>query len=239
LKKNFLIGILIAFVLFLVIGALNASAQLTVLNVPSADITAKGQVYFRGDTTYQGSTALTTFTPNLMFGIGSGAEFSLNAESLSHPGFGAISVVPGIKYRFFNIGERFVAYAGDKIYLPVHNKTFGGGNYTYGAFAYSTTFGTRVGVGWYNQQNAYAEGNRSGGLFTLEQNVWINAKKRTLATLAADWQTGRGTNGVATFGVMFFPTERLMVIPSYQLFNTLAMQGNNQAVMYIGYLLKK
>jgi hypothetical protein len=227
------------FVLFL--NALCLNAQLTVLNVPSADITEKNGIYFRGDTTYAPISHVKSFTPNLMYGLGHDVEVSLNAESLASPGFGQIAITPGLKWRFLTPkDEGFFAYVGDKAYFPVHNKQYASDNYLYSA-AGLLVGGLRVGVGLYNSQNVVASRNRTGGLITFEQilkTVSDEKGNRQYAVLAADWQSGRGSNGYLTLGVMFYPTRRLMLIPAYQLGNTLLKEGNHQAVVYVGYQLK-
>jgi hypothetical protein len=230
----------ISFLLF-VLSTLTLNAQSTVLNVPSADVTAKNGLYFRADTTYAPTSHVKTFTPNFMYGLGHDVEASLNVESFSHPGFGQIAITPGLKWRFLTPkDEGFFAYVGDKAYFPVHNKQYRTGNYLYGA-AGLLVGSLRVGVGFYNSQNVVACRNRTGGLITFEQTlkaVSDDKGTRQFAVLAADWQSGRGSNGYSTLGVMFYPTRRLMLIPAYQLGNTLLRQGNHQAVVYVGYQLR-
>jgi hypothetical protein len=39
-------------------------------------------------------------------------------------------------------------------------------------------------------------------------------------TLAGDWQSGQGANGTLALGIMFFSTDRIMLIPSVQIANS-------------------
>ena len=51
-------------------------------------------------------------------------------------------------------------------------------------------------------------------------------------------QSGQGGNGALTLGAMIFPTNRLMLIPSFQIANS-GDHNANAVVFFLGYLLRK
>jgi hypothetical protein len=221
--------------LFLILAlSLGAFAQQTVLNVPSADVLDKGKAYVRFDTTHYPVLNGTTFAPNFIYGIGHNVEVGLNFEALSDPTtFATGAFVPNFKYRYDRLlqnGEGIVFTVGDKIYIPVHNRSYRAGNYLYATATLVVDSGFRLGGGAFNSQDVVAKGNRTGAIVTVEQ--MLNDK----FTLAADWQSGKGSNGYLTAGLMTFPTKRIMIIPAYQLGNTSASR-NHGFTLFVGFKL--
>jgi hypothetical protein len=226
-------------VLLLITGL--AYGQQTILNVPSSDVMGKGKAYVRFDTTHYPVLNGTTFTPNFVIGVGRNVEVGVNAEALSDPTtFSTTSIVPNVKWKFLERSSgdgKLELYIGDKIYVPVHNRSFRVGNYLYAAGAISVDTGLRLTAGVYNAQNVYSRGNRTGALLGIEQTVlWNKNMSRPIITLAGDWQSGRAGNGYLTGGAMIFPTSRLMVIPAYQIGNTLAGR-NHGPTLFVGFKL--
>jgi hypothetical protein len=222
-------------ILSLFVLSLVSSAQQTVLNVPSADVLDKGKAYFRVDSTFFPITESATVAPNFIYGVGHNVEVGINVDAFGIPGDASNrAIAPNVKWRFLNRvdsnGEGLVAYVGDKVYFPTHQRTYTAGNYLYGAAALQLGTGTRIGAGVWNSQNVYALGNRTGALLTLEQ-----AFSRKF-TGAIDWQSGHAGNGYTTFGLMWFPTDRLMIIPAYQVSNSWN-HANHGATVFIGYKL--
>ena len=56
-------------VIALLLTAAACLAQQTIMNVPSADVTDKGDVYFRADSFYQPSPALYSLNGNFSLGL--------------------------------------------------------------------------------------------------------------------------------------------------------------------------
>ncbi len=226
--------------LLFLLGTL-AHCQQTILNIPSSDVLDKGKAYVRFDVSHYPVLNGTTFTPNFIFGVGHNVELGVNAEALSDPtSFSTTSIVPNFKWKFKEIRSgdgKLEFYLGDKIYVPVHNRGFRAGNFLYVAGALSIDTGTRLTAGVFNYQDVYSRGNRSGAMVGIEQPVlYTKRMDRSLLTLAADWQSGKGGNGYLTGGLMFFPTSRLMVIPAYQVGNT-QFGSNHGATVFVGYKL--
>jgi hypothetical protein len=216
-----------------------AFAQQTVLTVPSIDVLDNGKAYVRLDTSFNQTFEQAAFAPNLIYGVGHNVEAGVNLESFSYPDNFTTSIVPNVKYRydgFVKSGEGIALTFGDKVYIPVHNRTFNAGNFLYGTATLIVDGGLRIGGGIYNQENAFLLHNHTGALLTFEKSV-LYRNGRNILTAALDWQSGRGSNGATNVGVMWFPTKKLMVIPSYQIGNYGASSGNHGPVVYVGFNL--
>lgn len=219
-----------------------AFAQETILNVASADVLDKKQIYFRLDTTSFPSPETATSAPNFIFGVGHNIEAGVNLNAFGVPAdFANRSVVPNFKWKFYSKDldkpNHLDLYLGDQVFLPTFHRTFDAGNYLYAAAAVTLHSDTRITGGGWNSVDVVANGNRSGALFGFERTV-AHMEKRNLVTLAADWQSGQGSNGTLALGVMMFPTDRLMLIPSFQIANS-GDHTANGAIFFIGYLLRK
>jgi len=217
-----------------------ALAQETILNIPSADILDQKQVYFRLDTAIFGSQTA-TLAPNLIFGMGHNIEAGININAFGVPADTANrSIVPNIKWKFYNTKPdrptHLDFFVGDQIFFPTDFSTVTTGNYLYGAGALTVHSNTRFTAGAWDSVDIVANGNRGGAMLGLEQTV-SHVSNRNLVTLAADWQSGQGSNGALALGVMYFPTARLMVIPSFQIANS-GNHNSNGAIIFIGYMLK-
>lgn len=235
MKKVFLLFSLI-FVLAFV-----ASAQQTILQVPSTDTTGKGHAAVRFDLAYFPEAVNFTLAPNVMYGITDKLDVGLNVEAVSRGDQAPVSIVPNFKLKLYDKADgandaRTTFVIGNKFYLPVHNKTFSGGNYFYGAGSLLIETGTRFTAGIYNQQNVFAHGNRTGAILGLEQ--WLLYTKngdRPLLTGAVDWQSGHNGIGYTTLGVIFNPTSRILIQPAYTLGNSTIGSKNHGAVLSLGY----
>jgi hypothetical protein len=208
------------------------AAQQTVMNISSADTVGKGKFYYQGTFTYQPTPAYFDMGTTLVYGMPHNLEFELDGLNTIHP-YSPMVVAPGIKWAFLKKGS-WVLYSGDLVYLPV-NRSFARGNYLYTAGAFSKgrfrlTFG-----GW-DSQNAVRAHNHAGALGGLE----FTAKKFKggQAVPACDWQSGSGSNGILACGVSVYFADRFMLSPGYQMGNYGATQGNHQAFIQLGLMLK-
>jgi hypothetical protein len=218
-----------------------AVAQQTILNIPSADVLDKKQIYSRSDTSYFPSPEVATVAPNFIFGLGHSIEAGVNINAFGIPAdFANRAIVPNIKWKFFSSKAEaplhFDMYAGDQLFVPTFHRTFNAGNYLYAAGALTIHKNTRFTLGGWDSANAFAIGNRGGGMLGLEHTI-AHQKERNLVTLAADWQSGQASNGALALGVMFFPTDRLMIIPAFQIANS-GDHNANGPQLFIGYQLK-
>jgi hypothetical protein len=218
-----------------------AVGQQTILNIPSADVLDKGQIDSRVDAAFFPSSQRASLAPNFIFGQGHGVEAGVNINAFAVPADSANrSIVPNFKWKFLSnkpdAPTHFDMYLGDQVFLPTFHRAFDAGTYAYAAGALTIHKDTRLTFGGWDSANVVVNGNRGGGLLGMEWTV-AHQKDRNLVTLAADWQSGRATNGALAMGAMFFPTDRLMVIPAFQLANS-GDHNANGIEMFIGYLLK-
>ncbi|HEY2811572.1 MAG TPA: hypothetical protein VGJ00_09325 [Rhabdochlamydiaceae bacterium] len=230
-------------ILLVILLSVCAGAQETILNIPSADVLDKKQIYFRLDTAVFWSSETATAAPNFIFGLGHNLEAGININAFGIPADTANrSIVPNIKWKIYSTGKpdssnHIDLYVGNQIFFPTFHRTFTTGNYLYGAAAATVRSNLRLTAGGWDSANVISNGNRAGVLLGLEETV-AHTNNRNLITLAGDWQSGQGANGTLALGVMFFPTDRIMLIPSVQIANS----GNhdaNGAIIFIGYMLKK
>lgn len=206
-------------------------AQETVFNVPSGDILDRGKVYGELDVTYRPSDSLKTFTPRVVVGIGHRIEVGLNINGLATPGDIQTTLTPTIKWRAYDGGENGWAFlVGDNLFIPVQNKTYNAGTWTYAELVKSWKTNTRATFGaYYASKNVFAPFHRGGGQFAMEQTV----TKRV--TVAADWFTGTSSVGYVTPGAILKLTPRLNWYLSYQLGNSGVRSGNHQVLTELGY----
>jgi hypothetical protein len=228
-------GLILFFRLCLLLTALLAAhaacAQETVFDVPSADVLAKGKVYFELDGTANTSESFYTYTPRIVIGIGNQIEIGANFEGLSSPTLGLLAISPTIKWRLWNRDSSgWSFYVGDNVFFPVRDREYNAGNYFYAAFAKQWKHGTRITVGAYDfTPKVVADANRAGGQFTFEQTI----TKRL--TLAAEWYTGNQANGYVNPGANYKLTSKLTLYGAYQIGNADVSKGNHQFLWELGY----
>lgn len=226
----------IFFIVMFATFAANAKAQQTVFNVPSADILDKGKIYAELDAAFKTNnqevlSRFSSFVPRAVIGTGGNVEVGLNVLGNVQPGVDATTLVPTVKYRFYqNEKKDFAVFAGNNFYVPVRNRFYKFGTYTYLATA-KTINKTRLTAGAYVYSKNVVAPNaaRGGGQFAVEQT--INSK----VTLAADWITGRHANGYFTPGIIYKPHPQVTTYFSYSLGNAQLRKGNHYFLFELGY----
>lgn len=224
-----------AFVLML-LTVIQANAQQTIFNVPTADILDKGKIYVEIDAAFKPNNEdalrrFSSFVPRAVVGTGGNVEIGLNVTGNLNPGADSTTLVPTVKYRFYQNNKKDVAlFAGTNFYIPVRNRSYKFGTYSYAAVA-KTINKTRLTAGGYVFSKNVAAPNavRAGGQFGIEQIV--NSK----VTLAADWITGRHANGYFTPGVIYKPHPQVTTYFSYSIGNADAKKGNHYFLFELGY----
>lgn len=233
MNPRHLLYMLIALLLLLILfGAGKANAQQTIMNVPSADVTDKGHVYFRADSFYQPSPALYSLNGNFAVGLGHNFEIDLNGMNLVHPNQQS-AVMPGFKWDVYK-GKSLTLYVGDQLMLPVTNKQYSQGNFVYYAAAY-TKGNLRITGGAWDSQNSFAPGNRNGALAGVEYTAKTFKNGGSIVP-TFDYESGNGLNGYQSYGVMVYPIKRLMILPAYNVGNSGATKGNHFAALFIGWM---
>lgn len=213
-----------------------AQAQQTVFNVPSADVMDKGKVYVELDASFKTNDQealrkFSSFVPRVVVGTGGNVEVGLNVTGNLNPGTDSTTLVPTVKYRFYQNEKKKVAlFAGTNFYIPVRNRGYKFGSYSYAAVA-KTINKTRLTAGGFifSKNVAAPNASRGGGQFAIEQT--INSK----LTLAADWLTGRHANGYFTPGLVYKLHPKVTAYLSYSIGNADAAKGNHYFLFELGY----
>ena len=81
----------------------NASAQQTIFNVPSADLTPKGKIFFQHQSSF--SNRFANFDNNFVYGLGKNIEFDLTLFGVGTHSVRNEVLAPGFK-AVFPISER-------------------------------------------------------------------------------------------------------------------------------------
>jgi hypothetical protein len=235
-KGNIVKFVLIFFISVFWAFVLTADAQQTVFNVPTADVLDKGKVYVELDAAFKthNNAALrkfSSFVPRVVAGAGGNVEIGLNLTGNIQPGADTTTLVPTVKWRFYQNKKKDLAlFAGNNFYIPVRNRSYKFGAYTYAAVA-KTINKTRLTAGTFLFSKNVVAPNaaRGGGQFAIEQT--INSK----LTLAADWFTGKHANGYFTPGVIYKPHPKVTTYFSYSIGNADAGRGNHFFLFELGY----
>ena len=214
-----------------------AQAQQTVFNVPTTDVLDKGKVYFELDVSAkpvdgQAVNKFSSFVPRLVIGAGHQIEAGVNLLGNIQPGPDATTISPTIKWRVYDGKDNgWAMVLGDNVFIPVHNRGYDVGTYTYAMTQKTFNQSTRVGFGGYFfSKNVVApNANRSGGQFAFEQPL---SKK---VTIAADWFTGKHSSGYFTPGVIFKVGSKITGYASYPIGNQNASRGNHFFLLEFGY----
>lgn len=226
----------ITILIFIALFIIPVSAQQTIFNVPTTDVMDKGKVYVELDASFKTNNQaalqkFSSFVPRVVVGVGNNVEVGLNVLGNIQPGADSTTLVPTVKWKFYQNEKKGLALiGGTNVYLPVRNRAYNIGSYSYLATS-KTIKKTRLTAGGYvASKNVFAPNAvRSGGQFGFEQSV--NDK----FTVAADWITGKHANGYFTPGVIYKPTPKLTTYWAYSIGNTNAGKGNHYFLLELGY----
>ncbi|PWT88919.1 MAG: hypothetical protein C5B55_12240 [Blastocatellia bacterium] len=237
-RRNVFLTKLIGTFAVIICGMLTtAHAQQTVWNVPTTDVLDKGKVYFELDITAKPNDSdavkkFSSFVPRLVVGTGHNIEVGLNVIGNVQPGPDATTLVGAFKWRVYNGGDNgWAMVVGDHVFIPVHNRGYDIGNYTY--LMVQKTFKTKTRIGFgsgvFTRDVVAANAVRGVGQFTFEQPV---TKK---FSVASDWYTGKHSNGYWTSGGIYKLTKKLTGYAGYSVGNANASHGNHFFYFELGY----
>lgn len=219
----------------LLIGS-QAHAQQTIFNVPTTDILDRGKVYAELDASFKFNDQsavrrFSSFVPRLVVGTGGDVEVGLNVTGNIQPGGDSTTLVPTVKYRFYKNEKKGIALiAGTNFYIPVRNRAYRFGTYSYLAGSKTINKTRLTAGGFVASKNVFAPNAvRAGGQFGIEQT--LNNK----VSLAADWITGKHGAGYFTPGVIYKPHPRVSTYWTYSIGNTGASNGNHYFLFEVGY----
>ena len=210
------------------------SAQQTIFNVPTTDVLDRGKVYVEIDAAFKTNNEslvnrFSSFTPRIVIGVGGKVEVGVNFTGNIQPGSDSTTVVPTVKWKFYE-KDNLAMIAGSNVYIPVRNRAYKIGTWSYAALS-KTINKTRLMAGGYvATKNVFASNaTRGGGQFGVEQT--LNNK----VSLAADWITGKHASGYFTPGVIYKPHPKVTTYWSYSIGNTGITGGNHFFLFELGY----
>ena len=221
-------------ILIIFLSVISVHAQQTIFNVPTADVLDKSKVYVELDAAFKPNsqnefTRFSSFTPRIVVGIGGKTEIGLNVTGNIQPGADSTTLVPTIKTKFYE-KKNTAIFGGSHFYIPVRNRSYKFGNYSYLAVAQTINKTRLTAGGFVASKNVFAPNAvRGGGQFGIEQT--INSK----VSLAADWITGKHASGYWTPGVIYKPHPKVTTYFSYSIGNQNANRGNHFFLFEIGY----
>lgn len=233
--KSFIYFCIFALIFTLLLGV-QANAQQTIFNVPTSDVLDKGKVYVELDAAFKVDQRdqfgrFSSFVPRVVVGTGGKVEVGVNVIGNIQPGSDSTTIVPTVKWKFFENEKKDLAlFGGSHLYVPVRNRSYNVGNYSYLAMS-KTINKTRLTAGGYvASKNVFApKAVRGGGQFGIEQT--LNSK----VSVAADWITGGHASGYFTPGVIYKPHPRVTTYWSYSIGNDKAAAGNHFFLFELGY----
>ncbi len=217
-------------------SAVFCGAQQTIFNVPTTDVLNRGQVYVEVDASFKTNNQIalrrfSSFVPRVVVGVGNNVEIGLNVTGNVQPGSDSTTLSPTAKWKFYENKKKDVAFiAGTNLFIPVRNRSYNIGSYSYLAVS-KTLNKTRFTAGGYvASKNVFATNAvRAGGQFGFEQTV--NKK----LTFAADWITGKNSAGYLSFGPIYKPHPKVTAYFSYSVGNTNVSKGNHYFLFELGY----
>lgn len=223
-------------VLFICAFVSVTKAQQTVFNVPTADVLERGKVYVELDAAFkfnndESLNRFSSFVPRVVVGAGKNVEVGLNVTGNINPGADSTTLVPTAKVRFYqNEKKKIALFAGTNFYIPIRNRSYKFGTYSYVAAA-KTFNKTRFTAGGfvYSKNVVASNASRGGGQFAVEHA--INDK----FTIAADWLTGKHANGYFTPGIIYKPHPKVTTYFTYSIGNADAAKGNHYFLFELGY----
>lgn len=208
-------------------------AQQTIFNVPTTDVLEPGKVYVELDLSAKpNEPRFSSFVPRIVAGTGGNVEVGLNLTGNIQPGEDATTLVPAVKWKVYDGGDNGWAIAlGNHLFIPVRNKSYDLGTYSYAMVQKTFRTKTRVGFGsYFFSRNVVApDANRAGGQFTFEQPVTEKFG------VQADWLTGKHAIGYFTPGSYYKFTKKLTGYAAYSIGNANARDGNHFLYFQLGY----
>jgi hypothetical protein len=218
-------------------GFTMAQAQQTVFNVPTTDVLDRGKVYFELDisakpTNGEAVSRFSSFVPRVVVGTGGRVEVGLNIIGNIQPGPDATTLVPAVKWKVYDGRDNGWAIAvGTHLFIPLHNRSYDLGNYSYAMVQKTFKTKTRIGFGsgFFTRDVVAPNAIRGAGQFTIEQPITDKF------TVASDWYTGKHANGYWTSGGIYKISKKLTGYAAYSVGNANASKGNHFFLFEVGY----
>jgi hypothetical protein len=220
----------------LVVFNREAPGQSTILNVPSTDVMARGQLYVEADlishATSLKESGFLWYGPSVIYGLGRNVEVGINAYTIKDASpTTSIELQPNVKWKCFDNEDNGVSVAaGALMFLPLTNRnetTTAGMFYGVVSKKVNKEFGPRFTTGAYVLVGRREETkSKAGPLVGYEQPLG-----RRL-TFMADWYVGRNQMGYVSGGFGLTLTKNSALYASYNFGNE--GRGNNWLGVYYG-----
>ncbi len=175
-----------------------ASGQQTIFNVPTADVLARGSVYFEEDSLWRPQVSrFFTATFRVVVGVAPGVEAGVNVGAFITPGRSDPTAAPNLKWQPFK-SEKLAVTAGIFGLFHLRGTEDGGpAMMTYGHLAYSPSSKLRLTGGAWVASSGFARPQSAKGvLVALEQRIDSHV------VLAADWFSGKSGIGYFSPGLI-------------------------------------
>lgn len=215
-----------------------AIGQQTIFNVPSADVLDRGKVYTELDVSFKtvcepAVCKFSSLVPRVVIGAGRSVEVGLNVNGNIQPGPDATTLAPTVKWRFFQDQKKsLVIYAGTSFYIPIRNRAYNVGAYSYVALSKSISKTRVTAGGFFASKNVFApHAVRGGGQFGFEHTV------NKYLNINADYYTGRHASGYFTPGIAVKLHPKITIYAGYSIGNADAARGNHFFLVELGYNL--
>lgn len=214
-----------------------ATAQSSLMNVPSTDVVPAKKVYVEMDfiTNYawqRGDDRFANYLPRAVVGVGKKIEVGANVSYTRVPGGGEpIEIQPNAKWQFYNNEEKGVAASvGCIFFVPITNRvgsdTFAQ-CYTVASKQFSGTYGPRFTGGAYRLLGAGPdEETKTGAIVAWEQPL---AKK---VGFIVDWSSGVNRFGYLSPGFYVLTPRNGSLSAGYAIANK--GHQNNALFVYFG-----
>ena len=229
---------LLLFINTILTASLEVMAQQAIVNLPSADITPRGQVFLMHETqTRSWNPGRYWYGTNfLTVGVGRGTELALTTYNHGGPAAPNAAIGVGFKtgIRLFEEAlakEEVQLTVGQMLIVSTSGRGIGNFSYGHGSFRLPRA-GTRITAGI------------SGGtdeLFKKDTVHFIGAVEHKLGKkwmLTAEWFSGRHDFGFLTPGVLYHPTPQTVIVVGYKIPNH-ATNGKAGFVFEFGIFLGK
>lgn len=221
--------IVAVFLSLLFITAVQTNAQSNIFSMPSTEILAKGKIGLRMSSKFKfndqsAKKRFSSFTPRVIYGLSNNVEVGFNFGGNTQPGPDASTLIFTAKWRFYQNEKQHVSVvAGNSFHVPVRNKKYSAGTYSYVAASKSFKTGTKITAGsyFYSANVVAKDANRAGGQFAVEH------KLTNKLGVAAEYYTGKHSGGNLTAGFKMKLNKRMTSNIGYTVMNQKAAQGNH------------
>ncbi|HMG72464.1 MAG TPA: hypothetical protein VK582_03115 [Pyrinomonadaceae bacterium] len=217
-------------------GQRAATAQSTLMNVPSTDVVAAKKVYVEFDflTNYawQREGSFQNYIPRTVIGLGRNVEVGANVSYTHVSGESLpIEIQPNIKWQVYSNESNGTAIAvGCILYAPITHRTGArtiGQCYSVASKRLRGRFGSRFTGGAYALLHANEdERTKAGAIVGYEQPL---AKK---VSLIVDWASGDNRFGYVSPGLSFVTSRKSALTTGYTIANH--GRGKNALFAYYG-----